>query len=813
MIRRTLITLAAAGALTTAQACGPDFFPDVFVRTNRPDLPARYVQGHLGILQKDFPSADLFVAYRYLNGGTLTPNEQRGWSPTNSLAEEDYDPALQHPYQEPPPNPAIVAWSEARARFTNTALAVVDPNLQKKTTTSDGYSYEVTVTNCGNDAFRTATATLLSRADTWGKASPFLADWIQAQDAVFVNCSADNKVTPKPAPSGAPLLLQQDRAYQTAASHFYAGELKDAAQQFDAIAEDTASPWHTIAGYVAGRALLRKAALDPIQADTPNGMNRGSLEEAQRHIDRYLATHPPQPWARAAEMQRNLIRIRLEPEARTHELAVLLTGPGEDWNYPQDVQDVLWLMRGKVPDTLRAEPETYEVFDTPDGKTSYRILTPAQAEAKAAILWNKAFADSASFRATEPILDWDLTLRARSSQTAAHALQQWKATHTLPWLVAALMLAPDSTAPDSELLQAAADVPAASPAWQTVHYHLARLQLAAGQLPAARASIAALQQAQDALPSNQQEPSTRNALRSLATRAAITREESFAHLPRTILLSASETSFSSTECKDVMTHRTNWHRCLAPGKDELDVDAARFFNEQAPLTVWVGAATTQSIPQPLRQAIAMQGWTRAILLGDTSAASVFKPLLPQPLQQQLAIKSPLTPWLVLARNPGLQPNVDPGTQRAYSYDFVESYRLNWQYSASQFPTKSLNPPVSLTPQELQRGQQEAAKLQSIRAVDVIENIVVAVQSNPRDPLAPQALYYVLRMDRYGSNLEHETGLNSGAYRADNPTTDRIGRLCDTTAALMRRYYATSPWTKKAAPFVGDAVHPKQQAKG
>lgn len=795
MIRRTLITLAAAGALTAAQACGPDFFPDVFVRTNRPDLPSRYVQGHLGILQKDFPSADLFVAYRYLNGGTLSLAEQKAWSPTNSFAEEDYDPALRHDYQPPQPNAAILAWTQTRSQFSFTPLADVDPNLQKKTTTAD-YSYEVTEANCADDAFRTASATLQARAATWGKSSPFLVDWLQAQDAVFMHCNGGEE-SPKPAPDNAPLLLRQDRAYQIAVAQFYAGDLDAAARSFDAIAADTASPWHTIAGYVAGRARLR-SALHSVAPDIATGFNRTSLEDALQHIDRYLATKPPQQWAHAAELQRNLIRIRLEPEVRTRELAALLSGPGEDWNYQQDVQDVLWLMRVNVPDNLRAEPETWEQVKGPDGKETYRTLSFSEARAKAAVLWDKAFTGSATFRATEPILDWDITLRAFSPQASPHALQQWQQTHTLPWLVAALMLAPDSSRPDAALLQAAAAVPATSPAWQTVHYHLARLQLAANQLPAARESIAALQQAQDALPITQQEPSTRNALRSLAMRTATTRADSFSHLPRTILLAASETSSSSAECKDAMAHRTSWHRCLTPGTQQLDADAARFLNEQAPLSIWIEAANSTSIPQSLRQSIAMQGWTRAILLGDVAAASTLRPLLPQPLQQQLADKSPLTPWLVLARNPGLQPNVDAGTQRAYSYDFVESYRLNWTYNAPQFAAKSSAPPVWLTPEEVQRGHQEAAKLQSMRVVEVGERLIAAIQANPHDPQADQALYYILRMIRYGSNLEEASLLPS----ADAPAGNRVNRLHASTVTLMRRYFAKSPWTRKAAPFVG-----------
>jgi hypothetical protein len=85
-----LTVLLSVLALTGAQTCGPDFYPDTFVRTSRPDLPQQFVKGRLGLLQPGFARADLFVAYRYLNGGTLDSAEQKGWSPTYSVAEGEY---------------------------------------------------------------------------------------------------------------------------------------------------------------------------------------------------------------------------------------------------------------------------------------------------------------------------------------------------------------------------------------------------------------------------------------------------------------------------------------------------------------------------------------------------------------------------------------------------------------------------------------------------------------------------------------------------------------------------------------------------
>jgi hypothetical protein len=47
----------------------------------------------------------------------------------------------------------------------------------------------------------------------------------------------------------------------------------------------------------------------------------------------------------------------------------------------------------------------------------------------------------ASGAPTDPLTEWIDTFGKRSLQTAAKALERWRATHTLPWLVATLTLA------------------------------------------------------------------------------------------------------------------------------------------------------------------------------------------------------------------------------------------------------------------------------------------------------------------------------------------------------------------------------------
>ena len=81
------LAVAIVFPFISVQACGPFFFDDVFVRPLRPDHPKQFARGKLGVLLPTYPRADLAVAYRYLNGGALTPEEQKAYEPTQSLSE------------------------------------------------------------------------------------------------------------------------------------------------------------------------------------------------------------------------------------------------------------------------------------------------------------------------------------------------------------------------------------------------------------------------------------------------------------------------------------------------------------------------------------------------------------------------------------------------------------------------------------------------------------------------------------------------------------------------------------------------------
>ena len=200
--------------LVTAQACGPEFFPDVCVRKMRPDVPKEFSAGKLGILLPTYPRADLAVAYRYLNGGSLTAEEQAAYEPSSfneDLWEEDSKDAQEdwkaQEEAEKLAHQPIEDWRTERAKYA-ADQAAVEQNRSLQVKNTDGGANSVDYLNCPVDAFRNAAAGLKVRAQVWGERSPALADWLRGQDAVFANCHGDVPVLPAAAPADAPPLLK-----------------------------------------------------------------------------------------------------------------------------------------------------------------------------------------------------------------------------------------------------------------------------------------------------------------------------------------------------------------------------------------------------------------------------------------------------------------------------------------------------------------------------------------------------------------------------------------------------------------------------
>ena len=391
------LIVAIALPFLSVEACGPDFFPDVFVRNLHADHPANYAAGKLGVLLPTYPRLDLTVAYRYLNGGTLAPEEQRAFHPTLSLAEEvrDFDAADANEAQSAakgtqfaePPGPADL-WLKARASYAP-AQPDLHPVREYGMTYSEGYFLAGSYENCQEDAFRTAIATLKSRAKSWGARSAELADWIKGQDAVFSNCGTGltfynppnrpvvHPSSPAATPSSTPVSLRQDRAYQIAAAQFYSAQLDTARISFQTIAEDAASPWHGIARYLVARTLVREAFLTAANGpdDLIAGFNPDLMKQAQHELESMRGEHLPGVSPHSVQSLLNLVRIRTETQARLREMSAALAAPKTDLYYTQDLEDLTWYLNRKLDSLAIRETTSDDVFDIKRPENDYRPLT------------------------------------------------------------------------------------------------------------------------------------------------------------------------------------------------------------------------------------------------------------------------------------------------------------------------------------------------------------------------------------------------------------------------------------------------------
>ena len=785
--------------ILSAQACGPDFFPDVFVRRLRPDHPKQFAQGKLGILLPTYPRADLIVAFRYLNGGTLSPSERAAYHPLYT----ENEPELEQQWKADDAArdksvPPSQAWSVASIKYAVTP-AKIEQDRSITVKTSGGWTFQSQYLNCTDSAFETAITTLHSREKTWGEKSPELVDWVKAQNVVFTNCTGKDQALPAVAPPGGSALLKADRAYQIAAAKLYTGHFDDARKAFEAIGQDSTSPWHGIAQYLVARCLIRQAFFATPESDpTPIATFDPTLmKQAATVLRALLKERPTGISVHAIQSELDLVRLRIEPNARVRELSVALSGPKTDPDYEQHLTDLTWFLDGNLDNkAVREDTSPYELL-TPDQLRNDVVLTPAQISDQ----FRKTYIQLAPLRASATLVDWLITYQSQTREAATHALDRWRSTHDLIWLVAAIAKASDKDTDAPDLIQAAEQVPTDSPALETLNYHRARLLIALGRSEEARAL---LDRVLPQLQASGQDSSV-NAFHGLRMRSAIDLNEFLAYAPQKILLKQSESQASLDECVEVMRNPKRQYDCKKEvNSTQFSSDAASFFNTQAPLSTLTDIANSTVLPDQLRRSVAMMAWVRAVLLKDDAAASSLFPLLPDKLQQEAGNGTGFRPVVAIVRNPGLRPFLDDGVQRSYSYDFVESYADNWwcpNFEGGNYPTTTApleKKPLSLlTQQQLDEGERETSSLMNQESASVYlgSQVLAYATDHPKDPDVPESLYLVLRMIRYDCNRWDNTP-------AQKQEISRIEAIKKGVARLLRQRYAASPWTKKSAPFVG-----------
>lgn len=539
-----------------AIGCGPWPTEPIFVFENSPDLPfSDFTAGKIGIVRPSLGHKTLVIAYRYLNGGSFTGEEQR----------ELLD-ALKGTAPEEDSIDAVKAWVKARKE-----LFGEDQKLpQIYTERENGGTYNF-FPNCTSNAFEVATETLKDRVASYGADNANVKLWLEAQDTVFENCSVGSHV-PAALGNDSPTWLRKDRAYQIAAAYFYSLNFDEARTRFEQIAADADSPWSDLAAYLIGRTLVRQASLTEDQTK-----KREIYEQAETQLQLLIAAGGK--FANASRKLLALVKYHLRPEERLGELGQLLAG-GSDDNLRQDLIDYVWLLdklklqivkaeeerkksTGEKPPEnpeWKASRERYEKLergelinvmvplrkpdgsieryfsvdfkpDTPEAdvlatfeeklghqltpdeikqvKDGYQLalnsreltLSPNRRWERGAMSqYESCYSECGKltlallpefFRASD-LTDWIVTLQMHDPAAYGRALKRWRDTDSHAWLVVALTKA-DALSPRlAELMRAAEKIAPDDPAYPTIAYHLVRLKAASGKPEEARKLLDAI---------------------------------------------------------------------------------------------------------------------------------------------------------------------------------------------------------------------------------------------------------------------------------------------------------------------------------
>jgi tetratricopeptide (TPR) repeat protein len=594
-----------------------------------------------------------------------------------------------------------------------------------------------------------------------GADSPVLRAWVDAQDQVFSNCGSGSSI-PEPLPATADTQARQDRAYQIATAYFYSANFDEAKKRYEEIVADSTSPWQMVASYLIARTLIRKASLGAPE------QKQESLRAAESQLKKILADKNFVELHASATRLSNLVRLRLYPEERLHELARVLTTTKQNDNLKQDLWDYTTLLD--------------QYLDV--------------AEKKAAVAGKG-----------DDLTDWISTLQSPSATAFTYSLGRWEATHSDPWLIATLSHADAKNAQAGELIAQAMKVQPSAPAFASARFHAVRLLIESGKTDEARTIL-------DQLLKNHKvrfDDSSFNLLMSKRMLVATTLDEFLtyaARVPAAISWNddgrevPADDETVSAEMKDIK------------GQPRFDYDAGLAFNEQIPISLLKTAAKSTTLPTSLRRDLAQAVWLRAAILGDTKTADELVPVLTALIPELSTLVneylSATTPqakkfaaiyaWL---KFPGLEPVVDIGIGRRTPLQEQDMYRDNWWcgasfYSAEAKDESEVEGAPSFTARNthallfLSAGDKAAAEREnkarhaSGAAPNYISQQVIEwANRTPADPRAPEALHLAVKTTRFGCTNQESSRWSKAAFD------------------LLHRKYPNTTWAKKTPYWFKD----------
>ena len=732
VIAATLLLIPVL-AWRIAEACAPVFAVAVFHYKRHPDLPrSKFIDGNLGVIQPTWARSYLVLSYRHLAGIGLDGAERD--------QARDYYKDRDTQWWDRIGTDWVARWRTARARVPG----ISHPPIPLTTEGKFAFDEKTNsfVLNCAEDAYRNAVYTLEDRSRRFGISSAAVREWTSGQNAVFVNCSEPGKAIPSPVAAGLPQIIQADRAYQIAAAHFYSGNSAEARRRFAEIAGDSTSPWATISNYLVLRTSVRTGEAGPtLPAAAKAILADPKLASIHSITANLLDRH-------------GVVQDDLE---YFHRLGRLLSRRAQG----NGLRDALWNYN-QLYDHFIAGADPNPAYE---GDRTDKPADPAP------------FADN-------ELSTWIFHLQGSMPASGRIALERWRRTRSLPWLIAALTHANAATASSSGLLEAARAVPASSPAYFTAVYHYNRLLVESKDKSAARENIDRI------LGSANLDRSSASRFRDLRLVASPNLSDFLRFAVRRPLL------ITDTEDSAEVPQRNDWYqevvRRFSATEPRLTDDAASLINHQVSQRLLTEAALDSTLPPPIQREFLMTALTRAALL-DIEAVGIAKalaavdpklaPLTKPYIEATTADDRRFAAAFFLLHQPEANPFVSAGISRDTPPGRIDSYRDNWWCPLDNFPNtkppgywmerfeevRSPTPipaPAFLSAKDLAETADEHRRLAGKpSSIDFLGGIVLAyAASHPNDSRLAEALHLTVRGARVSCSGKDSWKTTRAAFR-------------------------------------------------
>ncbi len=253
-------------------------------------------------------------------------------------------------------------------------------------------------------------------------------------------------------------------------------------------------------------------------------------------------------------------------------------------------------------------------------------------------------------------------LQKKERKLAAHAMERWRRTHTLPWFVAAISSNNLSDKSNQDLLCAAEKLGADSRAFVTARFYLIGRMIKEGRSAEARRSLLSMLARKDLAPSE------KNIFMCQLQMVSRTPIELF----KSMIQSPSSYSYSNIHAGDDTPFPKTWrqvekqnsyYRCT-PTICYAHCDD---LNRNLPLAYWVQLAKDKTIPAKLHKELVRCAWLRSVILHRESgldnalvqAYPSLKELMDTYKNAQSEAEKQFALACLILMNRGMDPDLEP----------------------------------------------------------------------------------------------------------------------------------------------------------